>query len=63
MKIYLTRHGEANSPQIDSKKNLSKAGCKDIEEVAAFLGKNKNTRLIILTFIILNNVANQHICV
>ncbi len=40
MKIYLVRHGEAVSPQIDPEIPLSPQGREDIEKIARLLGEN-----------------------
>ena len=37
MKIYLVRHGEAVSSQIDPQKPLSKQGLADVRKVASFI--------------------------
>jgi phosphohistidine phosphatase len=37
MKIYLVRHGEAVSSQIDPKKPLSKQGFADVRNIASFI--------------------------
>jgi len=40
MKVYLVRHGEAVSPEIDPEKPLSPQGREDVENIAKFLAKN-----------------------
>ena len=37
MKIYLVRHGEAVSSQVDPQKSLSKQGLADVRKVASFI--------------------------
>lgn len=38
MKIYLIRHGEALSIELDSEKSLSPQGRQDVQKIAKFLG-------------------------
>lgn len=45
MKLYLTRHGQANRPEVDPEKNLSQKGRADVGRVAAFLETNKNVQV------------------
>jgi len=37
MKVYLVRHGEAVSPEVDPQKPLSEQGIADIRKVASFI--------------------------
>lgn len=39
MKIYLMRHGEALSPEVNAERPLSPRGREEIERVAKFLGR------------------------
>lgn len=40
MKVYLARHGEAASGELDSERPLSEKGRKDVEKIADFLSRS-----------------------
>ncbi|NGX60437.1 MAG: hypothetical protein KR126chlam3_01611 [Chlamydiae bacterium] len=48
MKIYLVRHGQAVSPEVDPEKPLSPQGRENIEMIAKFLGKKSFPLSLIL---------------
>jgi phosphohistidine phosphatase len=43
MKLYLVRHGQPNSEQIDPEKNLSPTGQDEIKLLASFLAANNSS--------------------